>query len=111
MEAEGELDREGSTKDSWYVVVSFQSGIEERAEHSGFDPRGFVTNAFYMTHHWKDDLERREGAWWIPYDTEEECRVAWQYVRGDRNFYMNRFLRVAIAKRDRKVTETLYILE
>ncbi|RTE68051.1 hypothetical protein BHE90_017572 [Fusarium euwallaceae] len=100
----------GTSKDTWYVVVSFQPRVEERAERTGNDPRYYVTDAFYSTHHWKDDIERRDGAWWIPYDTEEKCRDGCVWISAEEsNVGCYLFARVVIANPDREVVETLYV--
>lgn len=69
MQAErGEEGPEGITKSSWYVAAKYEHDVD------------CLINLFYMTHHWTDDVENREGFWWIPYDTEEACRTALGYL-------------------------------
>ncbi|RTE68278.1 hypothetical protein BHE90_017345, partial [Fusarium euwallaceae] len=78
----------GTAKETWYVVATHRSYVGRPEED---DPRGYLTGYFYMMHHWRDDIENRDGSWWIPYDTEEKCRIGLSYVLADRGFKTSGF--------------------
>lgn len=81
MEAEGDI-REGSTKDSWYIVVTLPSWIGENAVLPWRkEPLDYVVliDYDYVTSR-RAEIENRDGAWWIPYDSEERCWTASSWI-------------------------------
>jgi hypothetical protein len=67
----------------WYLAVTYQPGVEERARRSNGDVRHRLIDAFHKTHHSQDGIVNRDGVWLLDYSDEERCRDAWWHVEHD----------------------------